>query len=757
MVPRQGSNGQPAREPLLYAPSAGGGLRSGFQSVARVLRRHWGFVIGGLALALVTGGAYLALRPQLYRAESLLLAETAEASEGDDTLTIGFVPGPTEESVEEQILLLRESSELARRVAAQLLGPAGGGAGRTDRADAERALAARVRESVTFEPYEPNAIAIGAVSTDPAEAARLANATAEAAVAYAREDATRRLTESRRFVEGRLDSARADLEGTEAALAGYMSREGAAGLDAEVQAVVGDGARLESSVREAAAALQSRRAAVRATEAELQRIRPGLARRVASGADREIEAAQAQIATLETRLEQFYQNTPEARSDPSDPRTRQLRGEIAEWRRRADALSDRYVREALAAGGADSDGSGLSYATQLERRLTEDRIAITGLEAQVAAQRGQIGQYSARRQAIPRQSVAVLQLERRRATAEQLYTHLASALQEITIAENSQIGSLRGLRDATTPEAPLDRSPTRVLGLAGLLGLLLGFGGAVVRSRVDARVHTPEDVGAVGMPLLGVIPTMTLDAADAESGPQQNLIALREPQSAAAEAYRHLYTRVQFSRPDRVAQVVLVTSPEVEAGKSTTALNLAATMVRANRRTLVIDGDLRRPSVARYLGLEPGRLTLQDVLSQDAPDDSASLSEGAFTPTWNLFALGTAAPVDVPMELLTSERLHPFVDGLRSRFDTVVIDTPPMMVASDAVLLAPLCDACVLVVSSGQTDAEALVQSQRELEDAGGHVIGVVLNRFDPAEARYRSTYGYRDRHYAAYHAQPPS
>ncbi|PAP75956.1 polysaccharide biosynthesis tyrosine autokinase [Rubrivirga marina] len=742
-----------SRDPLLYAPAPGGGLRSGLQSLSRLLRRHWLIVAGSIALALAIAGAYLYFTPDMYRAESVLLSEESDPNDPDDALSLGFVPGPTEEGPDEQLLMLRESSALAQEVAAQLLGGSGTAAGPAG-AESPEALARQLRATVEFTAYEPNAIGIAATSTDPREAARIADVYAEVAIAHARNESKRRLAESRAFAEERLASAEADLRDAEGALAGFMSREGTAGLDAEAAAVVNDGARLASSVREAAAALQARRASVRATETELGRIRPGLARRVASGVDREIEAAQTQIATLETRLEQFYQNTPEARSDPSDPRARPLRDEIAQWRQRVDDLSAQYVQETLAAGGSNAGdaSSGISYATELERRLIDDRIAITGLEAQIAAQRGQLGSYAARRQSIPRQSVAVGQLERKRASAEQLYLYLANTLQEITIAENSEIGSLQLLRRATTPDAPLNRGPVQVLGLAALLGLLLGFGTALARSRIDARVHTPEDIEALGMPLLGVIPKVEDHAAAAEGGPMGNVVAVLDAQSAAAEAYRHLYSRIQFSRPDRVVEVVLVTSPEVGAGKSTTALNLAATMARANRRTLVIDADLRRPSVGRYLGVDGGP-SLQSLIDRDGSlEDAEALVEGAFTPVWNLYALATSTPVEVPMELLTSERLRELLGAFRSRFDTIVIDTPPMMVASDAALLASQSDACLLVVSSGQTDTEALAQSRRELEDAGGHVIGVVLNQFDPAEARYKSTYGYRERHYASYH-----
>ncbi len=764
-------------QPLLYSPAPGGGLRGGLQSFSRVLSRHWLLVLGAVALAMGLGAAYVLLTPDVYQAESLLLTASGEPEDPDDALTLGFVAGPTDATTDELLLMLRESPALAQTVAARLLrdsasgAPASGdptsGARGPEAEETRRALAERLRATVAFSAREPTAIAISATSPSAPEAARIANAYAEAAIEYVREDSKRRLAESRAFVAGRLATAESELEETEEALASYMSREGTAALDTEAQAVVNDGARLSSSVREASAALQARRASVQATEAELRRIRPGLAPQVGSGADREIEAAQTQMAALETRLEQFYQTTPDARATPDDPRTRQLRSEIAQWKRRIDELSDRYVRESLATGGAGASGAGVGYATDLERRLIEDRIAITGLEAQLAAQRGQLGTYAARRQDIPRQSVAVVQLERRRATAEQLYTYLSSKLQEITIAENSEIGSLRMLREADPPAEVLNKSPLRVMGLGGparAAARLRRSRHALSRGRARAHArgrsgnghrasgHRPVD-GRGAPPQKGIWRTQRTPVG----GPADNVVALLTPQSEAAEAYRHLYSRIQFGLPDRVAQVILVTSAEVGAGKSTTAVNLAATMVRANRRTLLIDADLRRPSVARYLGVEEGP-SLQSLIEHAGTmDEVESLAEASFTPTWNLFALSTRTPVAVPMDVLTSPRMRVLLPALRARFDSIVIDTPPMMVASDAALIASLCDACLLVAQAGTTDTEALAQSRSELEEAGGHVLGAVLNRFDPTEARYRSTYGYRQNHYAAYHTPEPS
>ena len=748
-------------------------MKRGVESALRTVHRQW-VVVALVFVAVLGATAFFTLRqPDLYQATSLLLLEGDEA--GGEAINFGFEPDPARRSSTAQLLVLEQSPEVAERAAERVvaaaevletgerppvLGPEGAPLSLGD-------LARRVRARITVVPQGAEAFAVAATSGDPQEAALLANAFAGAAIEYARESGGGRVGQSREFLQEQVDEAGRDLARAESSLQSFMSREGAVGLDQEVSTAVSNQSQLQARLSDAQVDLQLRESSLAAKERELDRVRPALTRRMASSAGREKAAAEDRLGQLETRLEEVYRANPELRTVPAgDPRAQlvaSLRRQIEQLQQRVADLSDQYVREGLAAGGnPDDPNSGVGYAASLEREMGADRIAISGLRTQIGELRRQMQGNSGRLGRVPGQSVGLAQFERRRATAEQRYTRLDGLLQEATIAGESEIGSLQLLRQAEVPAGPIPPNTGRNLALGGLLGLLLAFGAATVRSKMDSRLRTPEEVRERGLHVLSTVPDMgpLLRGLLPGSGSRvavdgrevnRNLVALTAPLSAAAEAYRHLYTRIQFGLPDRVVHTVVVTSPEAGAGKTTTVLNLALTAARARRRTLVIDADMRQPSVGRYLGFEGG-LALEDLVADPA---LAAGFAGAETGVEGLFAVTVRDPVADPLEYLASNRMRDLVQSFRNTFDLVVIDTPPLLLASDAVLLSPLCDASLLVVSAGQTDAEALDQTAAELSDAGAQILGVVLNRFDPTAPGYKHTYGYRQLHYPAYHQRP--
>jgi capsular exopolysaccharide synthesis family protein len=183
----------------------------------------------------------------------------------------------------------------------------------------------------------------------------------------------------------------------------------------------------------------------------------------------------------------------------------------------------------------------------------------------------------------------------------------------------------------------------------------------------------------------------------------------------------------------------MITSPKAGAGKSTTSLNLAFTTAQAGKRTLVVDADLRRPSLHDKLGLPEGP-SLLELLSED---ESRWDSERFFTGFENLYVI-TGIPVSQPAELLGSRKMIDLVERFRSEFDIVIFDTPPVLGAVDPVLLSRQCDGVIVVASADGTDMDSLKQSIDELRSVGANVLGTVLNRFDPSSMYgYRNTYGY--------------
>jgi capsular exopolysaccharide synthesis family protein len=284
-----------------------------------------------------------------------------------------------------------------------------------------------------------------------------------------------------------------------------------------------------------------------------------------------------------------------------------------------------------------------------------------------------------------------------------------------------------------------------------VLGLLAGVGAALLRYRADARTHTPADLDEAGFAVLGTLPDLgdrafggRVHVEDPGSSPGQvarvhaSLVALTEPLSPEAEAFRHLHAALLHGGPSALPpQVVLVAGPEVGTGKSLVAANLAVVAAQAGRRTLLLDADLRRPAVQGYLGLGDG-----PPLGEGPP--------GANVVYWNtavpgLFAVTAREPAGSPQELWSPEQAARLLSHVREAFDLIVVDAPAALVAADAAVLAPHCDAALLVAEAGRTDSDALGQVAGELAAAGLRRIAAVLNRFRADQTiGYRASLGYR-------------
>jgi capsular exopolysaccharide synthesis family protein len=347
------------------------------------------------------------------------------------------------------------------------------------------------------------------------------------------------------------------------------------------------------------------------------------------------------------------------------------------------------------------------------------------------------------------------QLERGRAYAEERYQSVVDQLQETRIQEETELGYADTVTEAAVPLEPIRPRTERNLVLGLIFGLLFGMGLAVGRDKLDSRMYKPEELKeASGQRLLGTIPNIgpliqeQLDGVSTISvdGKQlaSSLVAEVRPQSAAAEAFRHVRTNIQFSTSDVLLETLLVTSPGAGDGKTVTASNLAIVMAQAGRRTLLVDGDLRRPRLHDLFDLDraPG---LAELLASDADVSGSNIQK---TPIENLQVLSAGASVDRPAERLSTAQLRTLLRSLKERFDFIVIDTPPVLAATDATYLSTQCEGTMVVARAGETTRPELQHALEDLVDVGATVIGMVLNGFDVSMA-----YGYtlRYRHYTRY------
>lgn len=743
----------PAEQPSDVRSSVAGGYE--------ILRRQKWLILTVFVTVMGAASLYVVRATQEYQATSLLLVEVRPYDPAN-ALSMGSISGLDNTNVTMHQLVLKNSTSLFQSVADRVAGSVRVAEPAPASADE---LVRRLRGMVEIKVSDTNVLTIEAMGSTGEEAAQLANVFAEEAVQHSQSLSRRRITASRDFLKQRIEESAQSLADAEENMKVYLRSEGAVALDKEAEGAVSNVARVEALLADARIEYDMKSASLAAREQQIAEIRPQLGRRLASGIDRELATSQQRLTDLELRLDQIYFQYPSLKENPgNDARIADLEAQIAQWRSRVNELSDAYVNEVLAAGGVDPEkpASGVAYAASLERQTVADRIELTALQSKIDALALQKSRYDGRLRTIPEQSMALAQLERQRASSEQLYTFLEKRLQEAMLAEEAETGSLHVLRSADVPVVPTHPRPQRILPLAALLGIVMGAAMGSLRNHLDTRIYTPTDVEKMGLLLLGVVPDLrpllrkefkgrsSIEIDGSTYG--TNIVALLTPASVAAEAYRHLYARLQPTRSRSTVRSVVVTSPEAAVGKSTTALNIAITAALARRRTLIVDADMRQPAAERYLGIHDG-ITLQELLSVPTLADlRTTLLQRTHTSFPNLHAITINQPIDNPLELLISPRLTKLIEILKLEFEFIVFDTPPLLLAPDAALLAPMCDTSVLVAAAGQTDAGALTKIVVELEAAGADVAGVILNRFDPSNPNFKHTYGYLQHNYGSYY-----
>jgi succinoglycan biosynthesis transport protein ExoP len=397
---------------------------------------------------------------------------------------------------------------------------------------------------------------------------------------------------------------------------------------------------------------------------------------------------------------------------------------------------------------------------RLIERIHNDYVAAQGRERllsdAVIQQKTEVGRLN---QLLIRHNI----LKREFDTNQQLYDSLLQRLKDATVTAGLRATNIHVIDSAFVPSSPV--RPKRLLNIAIALvvGMILGVTLAFIEEGLDNSIKNVEDVERlIGAPALAIVPAAGSDGgrlygrsdgqrkrrvfAKAATNGAVAMAVVKRPTSALSESYRTLRTSILLSTAVRPPQVLLVTSPQPNEGKSCTSLNLALTLAQRSDRVLIVDGDLRKPCVAHHLGLSEEH-GLSGLLTGAHSLDQALCRAESVPQLWAL--PGGRTPPN-PAELLSSPRMADILQQLRERFDHIVVDSPPLLMVTDATILSTLADGVILVVESGVTVRGALVRAHSLLDNAGGRLLGVVMNKVDLRHDTYY--YSRYSRYYRSYY-----
>ncbi|MDQ4131961.1 MAG: polysaccharide biosynthesis tyrosine autokinase [Actinomycetota bacterium] len=305
-------------------------------------------------------------------------------------------------------------------------------------------------------------------------------------------------------------------------------------------------------------------------------------------------------------------------------------------------------------------------------------------------------------------------------------------LDQLQVDAALKSGGAQLVTRAAPESSPVSPKPLRNAAVAGVLGLMLGLALALLIDYLDDSVKTKDDLERVtaGVPVLGLIPAVS----SWKPSDRPKVISLAEPKSPAAEAYRTLRTSIQFMALERPLRSMQVTSPGAEEGKTTTLSNLAIALAGAGHKVVIVCCDLRRPRVHEFFGL--GNSTgFTSVLLGTVPL-SAAIQEVPDVPGLSVLASGRVPPN--PSELLSSARTAEVLTSLQAEADLVLVDSPPVLPVTDALILSNRVDATLLVTVAGTTTRKEVARTVELLKQVDAPVVGSVLNGVSAAGA-----YGY--------------
>lgn len=607
----------------------------------------------------------------------------------------------------------------------------------TEEDSTEMVLGLQAHIETSQEGYT-NIIGIEATGGRPESARELADAVAEVFAEYNNAQKNDKAKQHRIFVEEQRGQARRALSLAEDSVQAYREQQQLVSIDAQASVILGQ-------INSAKQSINQLDQDVRGIDAMLAEINEnqGLSERTMQGASRTRVGDAFISLTQQLNNLQLERNAMLVQFTEDHPKVQQVQAKVVELNKNLkDELRAR--RQALA----------------------RDLLSARELLAKAQAEYDQL----------PGKGLELGRLQREVSLRQQVVGVLEEEYQNARIREADRIEEVTVLQRAVTPSAPTNpQNPAQRALMGVILGLVLGIVFAVVAESLDTSIGTVEDVQEyTGTQVVGIIPYIDIDdvrnslrrrgvdITDEKTVQRKaQLVAFFDPQSTMAESYRTLRTNIEFVTVEKGVRCLMVTSSMMREGKSTTIANLAMTMAQLGKRTLLVDCDLRKPTMAKLFGLdkEPGMTevivgnydwhqvirTVTDIVTGGMGMEDILQTQGIS----NLHIIPSGSIPPNPAELLNSRRMTEFIAEVREAYDVVLFDSPPALQVTDAAILGKKVDGALMVYKVGEVPRTSLKRSTTLLKSVQIELLGIVLNGLhadvsvEYQDLGYYSYYGY--------------
>jgi len=603
----------------------------------------------------------------------------------------------------------------------------------------------RLLNDLQVEPVrETQTINISIESFDPNEAAIIINELVTQYYANDLERVSNAAGKVRNFLEIQINDVEPKLAAIERQLSDFLEKEGVVDLDENAKQLIQKSAEFEAQ-------LFTARAELNITNVQLTYLKSQLTEKQNQVLDIRLQIANPYILGLREEIAAGEQVL--LKEDPTDPNVISSKKDLENKKKILEEKTLLLIQAGYLPGTIDP----LSVNQLILSQIVDLEGQKVSLESK-AVEYGKLNDYyNDLIEEIPSASISYIRLERERQTHERIYLLMKERYEEARIQEASQISNVYVIDKAYPKYGPIKPKTNLNILLGFVFGLAAGIGVILLREFMDNSIRSKEDLERLGLTVLGIIPSMSIDKAkkvldkkySSNDDFRNRLISHFKPRSPISESFRSLRTNLELSIPDKTLSALVVTSAGASEGKSTVISNLAIAYAQFGMKVLLVDGDMRKPTIHKMFST-PKKPGLANMITKRSKMDESIFK----TEIDNLYVMPAGSLPPNPSELLGSKAMKELFAQLRKQFDKIFFDAPPLMAVTDAALLGSMTDGVLLVARAGEAQKEVVVHLQQEMKNTKITIAGTVLNDVNPKNTSSGYYYYYQRYYFDKYYGE---